>query len=156
GIPIDNENRGVHEVSLAGEDKLVRVLPASQYPQVVWMIAENTVTAFGAGTHTTMSLDGKPDQVTSRVPIQGAGQLSRDGRMIALRQGNMRSEKPAGKITVVSLNDMSQRDVELPFADLGVMYFSADGRSIFIRGREGSNGEVTIYSVPLDGKPPRA
>ncbi len=155
-FPITNDNRSAREVTVGGEDKLVRVLPASQYPNVVWGIDENTITAFGAGTHTLISLDGKADQVTSRVPAQGAGALSPDRKTMALRLGATRAPKAAGKITLVSLADMSRRDIELPFADIGVMYFAPDGRSIFIRGREGTDPRDTLYSVPHDGTAPRA
>jgi Tol biopolymer transport system component len=154
-FPITNENRSVRDISLDGAEKIVRVFPHSQYPNVAWLIDEHHVTAFGGSTHTLVPLEGGPDQVLSRVPIQGAGYISPDGRTIALRGGRVNSYAPATKITLVSLADGAQRDIALPFADIGVMYFTPDSRNIFIRGRESANGPLTIYSVPLDGATPR-
>jgi hypothetical protein len=155
-LPVSNDNRSVRDITLDGAESIVRVFPVSQFPNVAWLIDENHVTAFGGGTHTLMPLNGGPDQVTSRTPIQGAGYISPDGRTIALRAGRVRGNEPATKITLVSLADLRSRDVNLPFADMGVMFFSLDNRSIFIRGRESATGPLTVFNVPLDGTAPRA
>jgi len=155
-LPVSNDNRSVRDITLDGAESIVRVFPVSQFPNVAWLIDENHVTAFGGGTHTLMPLNGGPDQVTSRTPIQGAGYISPDGRTIALRAGRVRGNEPATKITLESLADLRSRDVNLPFADMGVMFFSLDNRSIFIRGRESATGPLTVFNVPLDGTAPRA
>ena len=155
-FPITNNNRSIRDVTLDGTVRSVRTLPVSDYPNVAWLIDRNHVTAFGGSNHVLISLGGGADRVMSRVPIQGAGYLSPDGQTIALRGGKVRSNEPARKITLVSVADGQQRNLDLPFSDIGVMHFTPDGKRILIRGRERAGGSMTIYSVPLDGSRPRS
>lgn len=152
--PSANETRGVHEVSLDGTDKIVRVLPRSKYPPIIWSYDYNAVAAWGAGASMIIPLDGKPDQVVARAPVHGGGALSIDRRTVALFLG--KDGVPTRKLTLVSLPDSSQRDIDLPFLPFGPMRFSPDDRRTFIRGRDTAEGPMTIYSVPLDGGQPRA
>lgn len=147
----------VREISLAGVDKVVRVLPRSLYPQASWLVDENTAVAFGSAGHTLIPLDGGSPRVLVRVPVEGGGYFSPDRRTFALRLGAVGGlDKAAHRITLVSLADSSRRDVALPFVDMGVMVFGPDGRDIFIRGRETTAAPLNIYAVPLDGTPPRS
>ena len=154
-FPIAEDNRGVHEVTLNGEDRLLRPLPASQYPRVVWGLDENTIVSFGDFGHSVIPLAGGKPIVTTRNAVQGAGLLSHDRKTIAIRTGVVNANMPARRITLVSLVDSTHRELDLPFLDIGLMAFDAENRNLYIRGRSSEGAALDLYAVPLDGSAPR-
>lgn len=153
--------RAVHEVTLDGADKMLRLLPRSEFPG--WatpLLDENTVAAFGESPSLTLvPLDGRPPRVILSASTHGGGQFSPDGRTLAVRLGggDWRNPKVAPRVTLVSLADLSRREVELPFASVPfvAMHYSPDGRHLFIAGRDTPEQPISIYKVPLDGSAPR-
>jgi len=159
-VPGPNTTRSVHEVTVDGADKLVRSLPFSDFPgPATVLLSENLVSAFGprSTNHIIIPLDGKPPRVMLPTSVQGAGQLSPDGRTIAIPPGTLANVKPANQLALESLVDGSVKMLDLPFekTPFVAMQYHPDGRSLFIESRKTLNDPVIIHSLPIDGGVPR-
>jgi Tol biopolymer transport system component len=162
-VPTPNTTRSVHDVTIDGADKLVRMLPFSELPGAATMlIDENTVSVFGPGSldHRLVPLNGGPTRVVLPTTVQNPGYLSPDGRTIVNRLGRLEGigdARPTRRLTFFSLADSTRRDVELPFTDVPLVdiAYHPDGRRVFVAGRDAPGDPVSIYSVSLDDSAPR-
>jgi len=161
-VPGPNATRGVHEVTIDGVDKLIRALPFTEFPGPATVpINDTLVSAFGppAQDHRILALNGTASRVVHPVSVQGAGQLSPDGRTIAISAGSLAESppKPIRQVVLESLADGSARTLDLPFtrARFTAMQWHPDGKGLFIAGRNSPSEPMTFYLVPIDGSAPR-
>lgn len=156
------ERRAVHEVTLAGADRLVLALPDSKYPAMFASFPANTVASparnpgiveLGDLSHlAVVPLSGGPPRTIYKGQIRNSGSLSPDGRTFAIRDLNGQPQK---QVTLVSTEDGSSRVITHPFIQVPGIAWHPDGKRLLIMGRDVPDGPTSIYSVPVDGSAPR-
>lgn len=152
----------VHEVTLTGGDRILRPLPQFIYgsgsfffpglrhSEVVEFVGARTPA--GTGSVTLVPVDGSAPRVVLPEPALG-GPLSPDGRTLAVEVAP--SNRQTGiRLKLVSLEDGTSRNVELPFIARRGIQWHPDGRRLLVVGSASAEAPVSVYAVPINGNAP--
>jgi Tol biopolymer transport system component len=161
-----SEHRAVHEVTLSGRDTVIRPLPKSLYPApTAWFPANSVgshlthpdvVALLGGPELTFVPLDGGPPRVVFPKPVRtDLSALSPDRHTLAMMPAAGPNSQAGAQATLLSLEDLSTRNILLPFIQIAGIFWHPDGQRFFVLGREKGRGPVSVYAVPVNGGVPR-
>jgi Tol biopolymer transport system component len=161
-LRLANSTRSVSEVSVDGADRVVQLLPFSEFPgAAVPMISYDMVANLGANATalTIIRLDGRPPLVLPPT-AHGWPMLSPDQATLMIRvgvPGGIGTVTEPRRVLLFSLSDMSSRHLLLPENEPHFITgeWSPDGKNFYLTGRSSRADPVNIYSVPVDGSTPR-
>jgi Tol biopolymer transport system component len=152
----------VHEVTLAGSDRMLRPLPRFIYGPGPLSFPNSAGPRFvefagarnfqGGGAVTLVPIEDALPRVVLTEPALG-GPLSPDGRTLAVQiippngQGGI-------QLKLISLDGSNERSLLLPFIALPGVKWHPDGQHLLVLGRQSAGAPVSVYSVPINRNSP--